>query len=226
MKYLLPIEQKDMLKRKLELIGRLDSHCKKGFYFIRSLYFDDIYDSAYREKINGTDKRKKWRIRTYDYDLASAKLECKHKLGVGISKRSAKLSGKEYEKIINKDYDFLLRRKEDICTEFYYECITNRMSPKVIVDYDRIPFVYPYGNVRITFDLNLRAAIPEDSLADKLVPTFEVMPGFFVLEVKYTEFLPEIFRNVLYGEVENSVAVSKYVMCCDKVENLILQEKK
>ena len=40
-KYLIPIEQKDILKIKLESVGKLNSHCKKGFYFIRSLYFDD-----------------------------------------------------------------------------------------------------------------------------------------------------------------------------------------
>ena len=39
---------------------------ENGDYFIRSLYLDDIYNTAYRTKIAGVDNRKKYRIRCYN----------------------------------------------------------------------------------------------------------------------------------------------------------------
>ena len=41
-----------------------------GRYFIRSIYFDNIDDKALREKINGVQKREKFRIRYYNDDLS------------------------------------------------------------------------------------------------------------------------------------------------------------
>ena len=36
--------------------------------------------------------------------------------------------------------------------------MTNVMRPRVIVDYEREPWVYDTGTVRLTFDSNVRAA--------------------------------------------------------------------
>ena len=36
---------------------------------------------------------------------------------------------------------------------------TRLLRPKVIVEYDRVPYIYPQGNVRITLDENIRAII-------------------------------------------------------------------
>ena len=43
--------------------------------------------------------------------------------------------------------------------EFYIECICNMMRPWAIVDYEREPWVMDEGTVRITFDINMRAAV-------------------------------------------------------------------
>ena len=40
---------------------------KNGGYLIRSLYFDDYWNSAYEEKESGVLMRKKYRIRIYNY---------------------------------------------------------------------------------------------------------------------------------------------------------------
>ena len=36
---------------------------------------------------------------------------------------------------------------------------TTLMQPKVIVEYDRVPYIYPLGNVRVTLDENIRGII-------------------------------------------------------------------
>ena len=41
-----------------------------GRYVVRSIYFDNMDDKALREKINGAQKREKFRIRYYNDDLS------------------------------------------------------------------------------------------------------------------------------------------------------------
>ena len=57
-------------------------------YAIRSLYFDDIYDTAWYEKDSGVMNRDKYRIRIYRYSDAEIFLERKRKMGDLIQKSS------------------------------------------------------------------------------------------------------------------------------------------
>ena len=43
-------------------------------------YFDNVYDKAIREKIDGVNKREKFRIRYYDGDTSYIQLEKKSKI--------------------------------------------------------------------------------------------------------------------------------------------------
>lgn len=87
------------------------------------------------------------------------KLERKKKYGSWIHKEDAPLTRGEFEQILAGDYDFLLRSPYPLCREFYIECICNMMRPRTIVDYEREPWVMDEGTVRITFDMNVRAAV-------------------------------------------------------------------
>ena len=54
------------LKQKLPLMLRRDPHVDPdGTYLITSLYFDNCFDKALREKRHGTQKREKFRLRYY-----------------------------------------------------------------------------------------------------------------------------------------------------------------
>ena len=67
LKYLISYAQKaDLNVRMAPLLG-LDKHVKNGGYMIRSLYFDDYWNTAYQEKVDGVLLRRKYRIRIYDY---------------------------------------------------------------------------------------------------------------------------------------------------------------
>lgn len=52
----------------------------KGFYNIRSLYFDDYENSCYLDNENGVDQREKYRIRIYNHNTERIILECKEKI--------------------------------------------------------------------------------------------------------------------------------------------------
>ena len=49
------------LRARLRVLMLPDSHGVNGQYRIRSLYFDTPYDSALREKIDGVNRREKFR---------------------------------------------------------------------------------------------------------------------------------------------------------------------
>ena len=138
-----------------------------------------------------------------------------------LSKAEIKLTKDEYDMIMNGDNDFLLKRDEEAARDFAIECKTKGLRPEVIVDYERIPFVYEHGNVRITFDTDLRAADAGDIFGNQ--PVYSVLdPDLLIMEVKYTEFLPDILRTVLPGEGAR-LALSKYVMCEDVLRRMMMR---
>lgn len=221
LKYLIRQSEAEMLKERLSLLLERDAHAANGVYLIRSLYFDDIWESAYEEKLAGVASRKKYRIRIYNYSDATIRLECKRKEGACIQKTSAALSREETEKILAGDYWFLAKRGERICQNFYRECAVRRMRPSVIVDYDREPFVSPYGTVRITFDSHVRAGLLSNNLFDEKLPVAEVLqPGWLILEVKFTEYLPESLRQILPIDEAASISASKYTLCLERKKEL------
>lgn len=220
-KYLISQKEYDLIRRRLEEFLLRDRHANGGTYMIRSLYFDDYWNNCYEEKIMGVFLRKKYRIRIYNCSDELICLERKCKQGSYIHKDSAKLSREEYDCIINGDYTCLLRSNQQLCREFWYECTANLMRPKVIVDYDREPFVMEEGTVRITFDTHLRAASPGMDLFSENIPTFEVLkPESLVMEVKFTEYCPRLIQDLLPSEGHEFSAISKYTLCYEKMSYL------
>ena len=136
-KYLISEWEAFSLCQRLEPFMAHDSHAKDGVYMIRSLYFDDMWDSSYNEKLMGVEDRCKWRIRCYNCSDSTIKLERKLKKGAYIHKDSASLTRQETDDIIAGRGEFLLDHPAPLCREFYYEWRTRQYRPKVIVDYDR-----------------------------------------------------------------------------------------
>jgi hypothetical protein len=216
-KYLIDTAQKELICRRLSPFLHLDKHATNGGYMIRSLYFDDYFNSAYNEKDAGVLERKKYRIRIYNCSDASINLERKKKFGSYIYKEAAPLTREEVYKILDGHYEFLLQSEHPLCREFYYECVSNMMRPRTIVDYERVPWTLEQGTVRITFDMDVRAAIGNFDIFDATLPSLPVLEdGKCVMEVKFTEFLPRFVRDILPDRASEFTAVSKYVLCYEK----------
>lgn len=216
LKYIISELEMEILKRRLSMFMDYDAHAGTEGYFIRSLYFDSMERTAFVEKQAGMSKRKKYRIRSYNYSDDFFKLECKKKQDVYIYKTAASLTRAEYDRILAKDYSFLLEREEQVCKDFYLECVRG-MEPVVFVDYDRVPFVYPHGDVRVTFDCHVRAAWLDRDPASREMPVYEVVPeGQLIMEVKFTEYLPELIRQIVVPGNSICCSASKYTMCMEK----------
>ena len=220
-KYLISWGEKELITSRIAPLLHPDPNAVNGGYLIRSLYFDDYWNTAYEQKESGVLERKKYRIRIYNYSDRSIKLERKKKYGAYIYKQSAKITRSEFEAILAGDYNFLLKSSQPLLQEFYVECRCHNLRPRTIVDYEREPWILDAGTVRITFDQNVRAAVGSFDIFDPSLPCLSVIdPGRLVMEVKFTEFLPKFVQDILPPQRAEMTAVSKYVLCYEKTQYL------
>ena len=215
-KYYINYREYILLRNTLKALAQLDKYAgDSGEYRIRSLYFDDVYESALNQKLGGSDYRKKYRIRIYNFNDDVIKFEKKIKQGQFVTKKSIRLSRDEYERIIAGEYEFLLRRTEPLASELFLELKNNRLRPRVIVDYVREAYVYPFENIRITFDKDLHSGMWMTDIFDPNAPTMPMYEeGTMVLEVKFEKSLPAHIRGILNNiDAAERSAISKYVIC-------------
>ncbi len=205
-----------LLSKKLAPTMEQDQYARRngGEYFIRSLYFDDLDDSAFRDKLDGVDNRDKFRIRIYNMSDASIKLECKHKEGSYIRKTSLLLSREEYGLLRKGDHTFLLHRPEPFARRMFAEFATRAIRPRVLVDYMREAYTFPLEDVRVTFDKDVRTGYRSTDLFSERIPTYPVLDGYdMVLEVKFNRYLPTYIRSLLQLPGHARSAISKYCLC-------------
>ena len=186
------INYMDMLviRSRMRAITTPDSHAVDGKYFIRSLYFDTLSDKALREKIDGVDNRKKFRIRYYNNDLSFIRLEKKSKWNNLGTKEMVRLSTMQAQAIADGNIDWMVNHPVPLIHELYVEMKETGLRAKTIVDYTREPFVFPAGNVRVTLDYDIRTGLCS------------------------TDFLnPDTIRDAVHLENRRAAAFSKYAAC-------------
>lgn len=208
--------EKDLaiLQSRLDGICMLDPHAKNGRYHIRSLYFDTWNLQYYYENENGTDPREKWRIRMYDGDSGFLMLECKHKEKGMTQKRSCRILKEDVMAIIKGEWSPQLSDVPELQREFYLKIQMKGLQPSVIVDYERVPYIYDIGNVRITFDKYLSGSKEFGAFLEKeLALTPIPMNGSQILEVKFDELLPDYIKSGLQLKHLVKTACSKYYLC-------------
>ena len=200
------------IKSRLRSIMHIDKNANENNeYKIRSLYFDNVYDKALMEKVIGVPKRHKFRIRFYNDNHEFIRLEKKSKIRGLCLKDSEKITKEECEKIINGDIEFLRDSNKKLFIDLYSEMKGNLLRPKTIVDYTREAYIYPIGNVRITFDKSVRTGLNNINMFDDNLATIETIDNkYIVLEVKFDEFLPRIIRDIIQVKERRATSISKY----------------
>ncbi len=223
LKYIISFRDYYELKTRAMTFMRHDEHGNDGKYFIRSLYFDDIMLSDYNQKMDGWSRRRKYRIRIYDLSDEVIKFEIKDKYDSCISKVSSVISYDEYKSLINGDFDFISdmifsnsdNGSRKALRMAFIDNASKILSPQVVVDYNREVFICDEGNVRMTFDMDLRAGLASGDIFDPelvTVPAYE--EGCMILEVKYDDYLPDYIRQMLRPLGRWQSSQSKYAMCC------------
>lgn len=201
---------KIILRSRLSRVFETDKHADShGNYRVSSLYFDTPEDQALREKLSGLQMRDKYRIRYYGKNLDFIRLEKKSKHGSVSTKRQARLSLEQVEKILAMDIDWLLDAADPLLVELYVKIKHEGLRPRSITRYDRTAYHFEAGNVRLTIDQNLHIGWdPYDFLDPEkhLFPTTDAP----ILEIKYDDYLPDIVRQMTGLASRRVAAYSKY----------------
>ncbi|MCM1055870.1 MAG: polyphosphate polymerase domain-containing protein [Bacteroides sp.] len=217
LKYIINSGCYEILRQRLKAAMKPDGHGKNGVYRITSLYLDDVFETAYNDKILGFDVRKKYRVRFYDLSPEFIRLELKNKKGSMVSKSSVKMTYEDYKRVLKGDNGFFAEERfaGTPGEELYVSDRLVRISPAAVVDYVREAYVCAAGNVRLTFDRGLKTMSGLDALngSPEFYNVFE--NGEVIFEVKYDGFIPAYVRELLAGMPFTEESISKYVLCRD-----------
>lgn len=216
MKYLCNDAQLRMIQSRLRGVMKEDSHTREdGTYLIRSLYFDDYDDRCLQENIAGVVPREKYRIRIYNGSMDRISLERKSKVADKIRKKACIITREQYEILADAHADKTVKPEyPELMQKLLALYQTSRMEPKVIVEYERRPYVCQTGNVRITFDRNVTSSSRLADFSNEVIQGRPIMPtGRQLLEVKYDEFLPDYIYRTLQMSGLELTAYSKYYLC-------------
>ena len=217
------------MRSRLRPVMKADPHAAAGGrYLVRSVYFDNLNDKALREKIDGVAKREKFRIRYYNDDLSYIVLEKKMKIGSLCLKCSAPITEEECRKILsggrssvtdggrgslrNGDLSFMKEHPQELVRELYAKMTCQLLRPRVLVSYTREPFIYQSGNVRVTFDSDIRTSLFHQEFLTKEAAGISATdePQDVYLEVKFDAFLPEVVQDLIRVKGIRQHAFSKY----------------
>ena len=215
LKYLVSSAQMALLRMRINGLMQPDPHImKNGKYTIRSLYFDDYANRCFYENESGIDHRAKYRIRSYNFSSERISLELKKKDRGKTLKESCLLTKDQADFLIKGNTPREIATYPKLLQGLCADMMINRMRPAVIVEYERIPFIYKNGNVRVTFDTAISSSAALNEFWKEAIPKRPVLPvGIHLLEVKFDEYLPDVIYRALQIDNLQQTAFSKYYLC-------------
>ncbi|MCR5686969.1 MAG: polyphosphate polymerase domain-containing protein [Lachnospiraceae bacterium] len=217
------------IRNRIGTIMKPDEHQSRDHYRVRSIYFDNPSHTCIRENLAGVSTREKYRIRTYDCDSRTIIAEIKIRHRSTVSKMSTPIDTALFDALISGDRENaagVLRSRIDesgaagsgkscrVLEKYLVRIASEAYSPSVMVDYERSAYVYPAGNVRITFDRNVFGSQEYSRMFDNALTGRPALDhGLHILEIKYDEFLPDEIKAVLGGMQLEASSSSKYAAC-------------
>ena len=199
------------LKYALSAGLKADPHNGENGYMVRSLYFDSLFDDDYADKESGLERRKKIRLRVYDPNAQTAKLELKEKRGQSQLKRSLVIPKIQAQKLAAGDYSVLRETDSKLAREIFFLMQEGLYRPKAIVEYKRMAYTLTENDTRITIDSRLSATEASFDLFSKNLYLYPIMQGI-VLEVKYNRFLLDYVKDLINFINKEETSVSKYIL--------------
>lgn len=209
-KYLISYSDAARLKTRLGFFLHPDQNGEDGSYRVKSLYYDTPDGKDYREKLDGLEKRQKLRLRIYDEDQPTAKLELKSKNGALQHKTSLEVSRTDAAILAQGVYTPLFGYDGEVAMMLYTMLTLHRYRPAVIIEYDRTAFSYREFDVRLTFDSHIRSSETNLNLYDRQYPWNLVFRDAVILEVKFNQTLPGFIQKLLQPYHLTAISYSKY----------------
>lgn len=203
-----------IINHNLKGLVKKDSNCKGEYYTISSIYFDNYKKTSYNQVKEGISERWKYRIRFYNYDDSYINLEKKHKINGLTNKTSVRITREMLDDILNNNVK-ISEENKPLLNEFIIKMKTEHLRPVICIEYDRIPYVYKLGTVRVTLDYNIRYTNKYNELFNK-EKTIHYLNDK-ILEVKYNELIPDFIRFRLELNHLEQTSFSKFNNCIDSL---------
>lgn len=195
-----------------------DSHSSaQGSYHVRSLYFDTATFAYHRQKEDGLHSRYKFRIRSYSQDPSEPVfLELKGKQDCLVYKHRHMLPFTGFPEAMaggmGRLCSFVMESRDcnGVGRHFVADCFRNRLSPSVVVDYDRTAFENSANpDFRATIDRGV-TAWKAGRDGSPVGPSEDLSPGFDILEIKFRYHLPGWFHRLTQSLELTRVSFSKF----------------
>ncbi len=214
-KYIISDLLYEELKIRLSRLMSVDAHANEnGCYHISSLYFDDHDNSCYYDNENGNEPREKFRIRAYNNSGDYLILEYKRKQNGLTLKQTCPITNEQLYMLTDGRYIPDFSHQPPLLQRLTLQMQLSGLHPVIVADYDRVPFIYRNGNVRVTFDNNISSCPDIESFLNPAKPKKPILPlGQYLMEVKYSDFLPDEIYHTLQTEDLLRTAFSKYYLC-------------
>jgi hypothetical protein len=213
LKYYISYHEYVTLSTKLKKFLEQDKHNseKLNGYLIRSLYFDDLQDKSFEDKMAGIEERSKYRLRIYDPEAKWVKFEIKNKSNDTITKETVLISREDAEQLQKCNFEVLLKYKNPILNKAYVEFKKRDYFPVALVEYLREAFIYDANKIRIAFDRFLKSSTLQLDIF-KPEPAFipQLKKDIVVMEIKYNNFIPDFIKKLLQIPSFERSAISKY----------------
>ena len=208
-----------LLESRVKAVLRPDPVAGGRPYRITSLYFDDRNDTCWQASEDGVSHRKKYRIRIYNGNPDLIKLEVKYKSYNRVFKRSRTIPRADAEKLMRGECIEDPRESMDNPVTLFNLAMKERLlRPAIIIDYRRDAYIFPAGNVRITFDREIRTGGNAGSFLNGKAACTPLREADRILEVKYDEMLPGFIGRLLELGNMNQVSYSKYRLGREQLE--------
>ena len=226
MKYIIRKSISESIQKEIRNFMIYDGYANKELkknYFVRSLYFENNNYSNFNEKVDGVKLRHKYRIRTYSnkldkntpifLELKGRGNERTYKIRFFIEQNDLNLF---FEK---KNYFKLKKTYSDnyLIEQFIFDCYRKNLSPKILVDYNRTPYINKSGlYFRLTFDNNIVSLSNSSLYSTSLNSGWrECLAGFTILEVKFESSIPAWFQRIVQSYQLQIRSISKFVIATD-----------
>lgn len=227
-KFLLSQKKANQIENEIKNFMILDENAlnkKNKKYFVRSLYFDTPEYSNFYEKVDGIKIRKKFRIRSYSNnkkDNPNLFLEMKGRKNQKTYKLRTPILSKHLEYLVDRNKVMSLMnyysKDNKVVSDFIYETLKKKIEPKVVVDYNRRPYINKFGLLfRLTFDTNLKSCSGDNIFDEKKNFSFrECVSGQTILELKFERSIQPWFHRIIQNYNLMRLSVSKFALGMEK----------
>ncbi len=221
-KYILDQEKSLAIESEAKNFMKYDGYVSEetgNSYHVRSQYFDNDLSTHFFEKVDGMRQRHKYRLRTYGVKRNQDNPIFLEKKGRKLERTYKQRYQIDYQNI-NKFYDYQkiedlleIYPSVDLIENFVFDFLRRAISPKIIVDYNRTPYISDFDHYfRLTFDRSLNTSLVEDSndIYSGKRSWKKMLAGYTILEVKFFRRFPPWFHRVIQYYNLRRLSVSKF----------------